>query len=100
MWRYSEHHDEVTGRYRLEVDLVQAAGQVSMKELTMVAQPSDLDDWDLYKRLVAEGAIVHGQREEGHHQICTRCGRPIGVRAVPMRVRVTRKLNKLVQNLR
>ncbi|KAK4156032.1 hypothetical protein C8A00DRAFT_31082 [Chaetomidium leptoderma] len=51
--KYSERLNEATGRYRLEVGLEKAPGQLSMSELGKVPRPSHLDDWDLYKRLEA-----------------------------------------------
>jgi hypothetical protein len=70
-----------------------------MAELAKVPRPSDLDDWDLYKRLVAEGGVARGGKEEENSQMCSQCGRVIGVKGALLRVKVTRKFKALAQAL-
>ncbi|KAL2181855.1 uncharacterized protein P884DRAFT_189239, partial [Thermothelomyces heterothallicus CBS 202.75] len=54
LWKvlgYCEKHWHRAGRYRLTVDLEKVPGKPSMADLLKVPRPSQLDDWDLYKRL-------------------------------------------------
>jgi hypothetical protein len=56
-WRlvsYRQKLDDQTGAYQLELTIERVDGQVSMESVTRIPQPSQLDDWWLYKKLEAE----------------------------------------------
>ena len=61
MLRYIERLNDTTGHHRLEVDLERVEGGISMAELMKIPRPSNLDDWDLHKRLEAD-VVDRGRR--------------------------------------
>ena len=61
MLRYIERLNDTTGYRRLEVDLERIEGGMSMAELMKIPRPSNLDDWDLHKKLEVD-IVDRGRR--------------------------------------
>ncbi|CAG9937687.1 unnamed protein product [Clonostachys rosea f. rosea IK726] len=52
--RYGQSRNQLTGVFRLSIDLERVGGQKPMHEICLSPRPSDMDDWHLFEKLESD----------------------------------------------
>ncbi|CAH0049222.1 unnamed protein product [Clonostachys solani] len=63
--RYGQSRNQLTGVFRLSIDLERVAGQTPMHEICQSPRPSDIDDWNLFEKL--ESDILKKKWDDERH---------------------------------